>query len=213
MLDDFQTALNKLRGAAKLNSPAPYQPTLAPFATSEKAESDGGEIEDSGSRLMPSRSDPNRFSLSGRALDNEEVLDSSGRGRRKQSMIAKEAVGRVGTKIYDLPSLKAFLPRGPKEKRRAETQTNTGKKTGTNVDKNLGMDMEESIDPAIPDLETSPTTALNGPSDRELYNSTHLHSAGPGDRAQNSSSDRTDKGLLDRDERWLPAMAEFDSAR
>ena len=48
-----------------------------------------------------------RTSISGRALDPNEVLDDAGRGRRKTSLVA---LGRVGTKIRRLPHLPSLSP-------------------------------------------------------------------------------------------------------
>jgi hypothetical protein len=53
-------------------------------------------------------------SLSGRALEDNEFLNSSGYGRRKQS-IAAQAIGSSSIKIQKLPQL-PFLALKPKDK-------------------------------------------------------------------------------------------------
>jgi hypothetical protein len=82
MLDDFKTTLKKL-GALKLQAAGGPQPN-DPVSSSHN-KSAGPDFGNPWSHL---NSGERRTSISGRALDAHEVLDSSGRGRRKTSLAA-----------------------------------------------------------------------------------------------------------------------------
>jgi hypothetical protein len=101
MLDDFKTALKKL-GALKLQAAGGPQPNDPGSSSDNK--SGGHEIENVWGHL---NSRERRASISGRALEPNEVLDPSGRGRRKTSLVA---LGRVGTKLHSLPGLPSLSP-------------------------------------------------------------------------------------------------------
>ena len=103
MLDDFKTVLKRL-GSTKMNLPAASGlPNTSSLPSNDKVPSgDRNEIENAARRQSEAG---HRFSLSGRALESDEVLDLAGRGRRKQSVAARDAIGRVGTKIHHLPRL------------------------------------------------------------------------------------------------------------
>ncbi len=60
-------------------------------------------------------------SLSGRPLDDGEVLDTEGRARRRQSMAAR-GIGKFGMKISSLPRLASFCSKAEREaKKNAES--------------------------------------------------------------------------------------------
>ncbi len=102
MLDDFKSVLQRL-GAMKVDGSTAMLPNSMNLLPSEKlGPGDHSEVEDanSSSRLRTERA----LSLSGRMLDDDEVLDSSGHGRRKQSMAA-HAVSNFSLKIQKLPKL------------------------------------------------------------------------------------------------------------
>jgi hypothetical protein len=102
MLDDFKSVLQRL-GAMKVDGSTAMLPNSMNMLPSEKlGPGDQSEVEDANSsaRLRSERTP----SLSGRLLDDEEVLDGFGHARRKQSMVA-HAVGNFGKKIDKLPKL------------------------------------------------------------------------------------------------------------
>lgn len=102
MLDDFKSVLQRL-GAMKVDGSTAMLPNTMNLLANEKlSPGDNSEVEDTNSsaRLRTERTP----SLSGRMLDDEEVLDSFGHGRRKQSMAA-HAVGNFRKKIDKLPKL------------------------------------------------------------------------------------------------------------
>jgi hypothetical protein len=101
MLDDFKTALKKL-GTLKLQAAGGPQPN--DHGSSSDNKSAGHEIENLWGNL---NSRERRASISGRALEPNEVLDQSGRGCRKASLVA---LGRVGTKLHRLPGLPSVTP-------------------------------------------------------------------------------------------------------
>jgi hypothetical protein len=101
MLDDFRTTLKKL-GALKLQAAGGPQPN-DPVSSSQNKSAGP----DCGNPWGQLNSGERRTSISGRALDAHEVLDSSGRGRRKTSLAA---LGRVGTKLHSLPGLPSMSP-------------------------------------------------------------------------------------------------------
>lgn len=101
MLDDFRTTLKKL-GALKLQAAGGPQPN--DVGSSSETKSAGPDFGNPWSHM---NSRERRTSMSGRALDTDEVLDNSGRGRRKTSVAA---LGRVGTKIHRLPRLPSLSP-------------------------------------------------------------------------------------------------------
>jgi hypothetical protein len=101
MLDDFKTTLKKL-GALKLQAAGGPQPNYIGFTSDNKSAGPG--FENPWGHL---NSRERRASISGRALETDEVLDNSGRGRRKTSLAA---LGRVGTKIHNLPGLPSLSP-------------------------------------------------------------------------------------------------------
>ncbi len=96
MLDDFKTTLRKL-GALKLRAAGGPQPN--DLVSSSEDKTAGLHYENSWGHL---NSRERRTSISGRALGTDEILDNSGRGRRKTSVAA---LGRVGTKLHALPRL------------------------------------------------------------------------------------------------------------
>lgn len=125
MLDDFKTALRKL-GAHKYD--ANGGPQLRGFPGSSEKMS-GHEMNQMENPLERLNTRERQTSLSGRALEADEVLDSSGRGRRKTSVATP--LGRVGTRIAELPPLptRATLSgwtRTAKEKARASLKRRPG---------------------------------------------------------------------------------------
>ena len=89
MLDDFRSVLQRL-GAMKFDGTA--------VMLGDKRSVVGNGIETNSLRQERTPS------LSGRVLDDDEILDDYGHGTRKQSMAA-QAVGKIGVKIHKLPRL------------------------------------------------------------------------------------------------------------
>jgi hypothetical protein len=102
MLDDFKSVLERL-GAMKVDGSTAMLPNSMNILPNEKVgPGDHGEVEDA-NNVSTRRSD-RTHSLSGRALEDNELLDSSGHRRRKQSMTA-HAIGSFSIKIRKLPKL------------------------------------------------------------------------------------------------------------
>lgn len=154
MLDDFKTALRKL-GAHKFGaSGGPHPNGFANMSSSEKMS--GHEMNEMENPLERLSTRERQTSLSGRALDPDEVLDSTGRGRRKMSVATP--LGRVGTRISDLPSLPVFArlsgwKRTAKEKAKAKTKSIkrktapfTGPRRGTTSNDSPEQSNDENVD-------------------------------------------------------------------
>ena len=99
MLDDFKTALRKL-GAHKYDGNGGPQLNRFPESSEKMSGYEMNQMENPLERLNTRE---RQTSLSGRALDADEVLDCTGRGRRKTSVATP--LGRVGTKIAEMPPL------------------------------------------------------------------------------------------------------------
>jgi hypothetical protein len=117
MLDDFKSVLQRL-GGMKLDG------TSLSNDNSLTIESNKSE------HMSENSSHRHRLSLSGRMLEKDEVLDDSGRSRRRQSMAAS-ALGSVGVKVRKLNRLPFMQNSAQREarhnmeanKKRASTQT------------------------------------------------------------------------------------------
>ena len=147
MLDDFKTALRKL-GAHKFG--VGEGPQLNGFAISSSEKMSGHEMNEMENPLERLNTRERQTSLSGRALDPDEVLDSTGRGRRKMSVATP--LGRVGTKISDLPPLPTLSrisgwTRTAKEKAKEKTKS-IKRKTAPFTGPRRGKTREEPQEPA-----------------------------------------------------------------
>ncbi len=111
MLDDFKSVLQRL-GAMNVDGSTALMPNSMNMLPNEKVRPEGhSEVEDANNVSTRIENERDR-SLSGRALEDNEFLDSSGHGRRKQSMAA-HAIGNFSMKIQKLPHLpcSAFKPK------------------------------------------------------------------------------------------------------
>ena len=102
MLDDFKSVLQRLSALKVDGSIAMLPNTMNMLPTEKSGAGDRRLLENvnTSAQLRTERT----ASLSGRMLDDEEVLDDSGFTRRKQSMVA-QAVGSFRKKIGKLPKL------------------------------------------------------------------------------------------------------------
>jgi hypothetical protein len=124
MLDDFKSVLQRL-GAVKLDGSTAMHANSMNLSPNEKAGlSENDEVEDAEASSWPTTMRERMHSLSGRQLDDDELLDDFGRGRRKPS-IAAQAVGKLGMRIHRLPKLPTSQERLEREAQRNAQKNKT----------------------------------------------------------------------------------------
>ena len=152
MLDDFKTALRKLGGNTMDfgdNSPRGNEMMLNGNENGDlekygsSGNGNGTHVEQLHRTSTAQRA--SRHSISGRALEDDEVLDNRGRGRRTESLAIRPANGER-TKIRPLPKLANFLNFKPKTEAQHNALMNAQIATETQSSVNMGMDKEENVD-------------------------------------------------------------------
>jgi hypothetical protein len=143
MLDDFRSVLQRL-GAVKLDGTNNAMQSNSLNMTANEKLTIGGD-EDETRHIEAHSQRPGlaprhmRMSLSGRILDEGEILDGDGSTRRRQSL-ANSGIGRLGVKMSKLPSLSFIKSKAEREaernmklnKRRVSHSTEESQETAHN---------------------------------------------------------------------------------